>query len=42
MIARGTDSRLPIPFGPFLAFGAACGLFFGDSAVNWYLGLALL
>jgi len=42
MIARGADSRLPIPFGPFLAFGAACGLFFGDSAVNWYLGLALL
>ena len=41
MIARGTDSRLPIPFGPFLALGAACGLFFGDAAINWYLGLAL-
>jgi leader peptidase (prepilin peptidase) / N-methyltransferase len=41
MIARGSDSRLPIPFGPFLALGAACGLFFGDTAINWYLGLAL-
>ena len=37
MVARGTDSRLPIPFGPFLAVGAACALFFGDALIHWYL-----
>ena len=39
MLLRGGDSRTPIPFGPFLAGGAACALFFGDSLITWYLGL---
>jgi leader peptidase (prepilin peptidase)/N-methyltransferase len=39
MFARGSDSRTPIPFGPFLAAGALCALFFGESLIHWYLGL---
>ncbi len=39
ILARGRDTRLPIPFGPFLAGGAACALFFGDPLIDWYLGL---
>jgi leader peptidase (prepilin peptidase)/N-methyltransferase len=35
--ARGADSRLPIPFGPFLALGAVCALFFGEALIRWYL-----
>ena len=37
IVARGSDSRLPIPFGPFLALGAVCALFFGDALIRWYL-----
>jgi leader peptidase (prepilin peptidase) / N-methyltransferase len=40
MLTRGADSRVPIPFGPFLAAGAVCSLFFGDALIRWYLGLA--
>jgi leader peptidase (prepilin peptidase) / N-methyltransferase len=39
IFGRGADARVPIPFGPFLALGAVCALFFGDALVNWYLGL---
>ncbi len=41
MIARGADTRLPIPFGPFLALGAVCALFFGEQLIHWYLHFAL-
>jgi leader peptidase (prepilin peptidase)/N-methyltransferase len=41
MLGRGTDSRVPIPFGPFLAAGAVCALFFGDALIAWYLGIAV-
>ena len=37
ILARGADTRLPIPFGPFLALGAVCALFFGDALIHWYL-----
>jgi leader peptidase (prepilin peptidase)/N-methyltransferase len=39
MLYSGRDSRTPIPFGPFLALGAVCALFFGDALIAWYLGL---
>lgn len=39
IVAKGRDSRTPIPFGPFLAAGAVCALFFGDALVDWYLDL---
>lgn len=32
-------SRTPIPFGPFLAAGAAAALFFGDEIIAFYLQL---
>ena len=41
MLARGSDSRTPIPFGPFLAAGAVCALFFGDALIHWYFGLMM-
>lgn len=28
-----------IPFGPFLAFGILTSIFFGNTLINWYLGL---
>ena len=31
----------PIPFGPFLAFGAITSLFFGEYIINWYMNLFL-
>jgi leader peptidase (prepilin peptidase)/N-methyltransferase len=40
MIAQRRDSRTAIPFGPFLAVGATCALFWGDALVAWYLGLS--
>ncbi len=40
MAARGRDTKMAIPFGPFLAIGAACALFWGDALIAWYLGLA--
>jgi leader peptidase (prepilin peptidase)/N-methyltransferase len=39
MVARGRDSKLAIPFGPFLAFGAILYIFYGRQIIAWYLGL---
>ena len=39
MIYQNSDSKLALPFGPFLAFGALCYLFFGNELINWYFGL---
>lgn len=38
MVARREDSKLALPFGPFLAIGALITLFQGDAIVAWYLG----
>lgn len=40
IVARGTDARMPIPFGPFLALGAVCALAFGERLIEWYLRFA--
>ena len=40
ILVRRTDSRVPIPFGPFLALGAVCSLAFGDRLIAWYLQMA--
>jgi leader peptidase (prepilin peptidase)/N-methyltransferase len=37
MVARGADSKLAIPFGPFLALGALVTLFWGDDIIRWYV-----
>lgn len=39
MVRGGHGLRLAIPFGPFLAFGAAVHLFWGEALIAWYLGL---
>jgi leader peptidase (prepilin peptidase)/N-methyltransferase len=41
IMTRRADRRIPIPFGPFLAFGAVCALAFGDQLIDWYLHTAL-
>ena len=37
MIARGADTKLAIPFGPFLSLGALVALFCGHAIVSWYI-----
>ena len=39
MVRRNESSQLALPFGPFLAFGALCYLFFGEGLITWYLNL---
>jgi leader peptidase (prepilin peptidase)/N-methyltransferase len=39
ILFRGRNRRVPIPFGPFMALGAAASLFFGGALLNWYLNL---
>jgi leader peptidase (prepilin peptidase)/N-methyltransferase len=38
MIVRRADSKLAIPFGPFLALGALIYLFWGTAMIGWYMG----
>lgn len=40
MVVQRRGGRTAIPFGPFLAVGAACALFWGDALIAWYLGMA--
>jgi leader peptidase (prepilin peptidase) / N-methyltransferase len=37
MVARGADTKLAIPFGPFLSLGALVALFCGQTIVSWYI-----
>ncbi|HEY6007554.1 MAG TPA: prepilin peptidase [Geobacteraceae bacterium] len=39
MAIQKKDSKLPIPFGPFLAFGALLYIFYGRQIITWYFGL---
>jgi leader peptidase (prepilin peptidase) / N-methyltransferase len=39
MLARKKDSQLPIPFGPFLVFGAVLYIFYGRQIIQWYFAL---
>ena len=40
LIALGKKTmKDPIPFGPFLAFGAIASLFLGEYIIDWYLKL---
>jgi len=40
MLLQKKDSKLAIPFGPYLAFGAVLYIFCGKSLIRWYLGLS--
>lgn len=39
MLGRSRTRHTPIPFGPFLALGATCALFWGEAMIEWYAGL---
>jgi len=39
MVIKGKDFKYAIPFGPFLAMGAAISLFWGEDLIRWYLFL---
>ena len=36
IIAGNKERNMPIPFGPFLAFGGVLGLFWGEHLYQWY------
>lgn len=38
MLIQKKDSKLAIPFGPFLAVGALLFIFYGKDIINWYFG----
>jgi leader peptidase (prepilin peptidase)/N-methyltransferase len=38
MLRRGDDAKMAIPFGPFLAAGAVCALFWAEPLITWYFG----
>ncbi len=40
MLLQKKDSKLAIPFGPYLAFGAILYIFYGRPLIRWYLGLS--
>jgi leader peptidase (prepilin peptidase)/N-methyltransferase len=40
MLLQKKDSKLAIPFGPYLAFGALLYIFYGEPLIRWYLGLS--
>lgn len=40
MLIQKKDSKLAIPFGPYLAFGAVLYIFYGKTLIRWYLGLS--
>lgn len=35
MISKGTDTKYPIPFGPFLSIAAVAYIFWGDAFMRW-------
>ena len=37
MLIQKKDSKLAIPFGPYLAFGAVLYIFYGGRLIQWYL-----
>ena len=39
MLFQKKDSKLAIPFGPYLAFGALLYIFYGRSLIQWYFSL---
>ncbi|MBN2332849.1 MAG: prepilin peptidase [Deltaproteobacteria bacterium] len=38
MVRSHRNSQYAVPFGPFLAFGAAVYLFWGEPLISWYFG----
>lgn len=40
MLLKKKDSKLAIPFGPYLAFAAVLYIFYGKPLIRWYLGVS--
>ena len=40
MSLRNQDSKLALPFGPYLAFSAVLYIFFGQDLISWYLSFS--
>lgn len=40
MMLQKKNSKLAIPFGPYLAFGAVLYIFYGKALIHWYLNLS--
>ncbi|MDA8429301.1 MAG: prepilin peptidase [Geobacteraceae bacterium] len=40
MLVQNKDSKLAIPFGPYLASAAVLYIFYGRQLINWYLNLS--
>jgi leader peptidase (prepilin peptidase)/N-methyltransferase len=39
ILVQKKDSKLAIPFGPYLAFGAVLYIFYGRQIIQWYLAI---
>ncbi len=39
IMIKGKNLKYAIPFGPFLSFGAALSLFYGENLIRWYLSM---
>ena len=39
MLYEGADTKLAIPFGPFMVSGALIGIMVGPAIADWYAGL---
>lgn len=39
LYTRAADSKLKIPFGPFLSLGAVLYIFYGNELIQWYFNL---
>ena len=39
MLVQKKDSKLAIPFGPYLVFGAVLYIFYGRQIIQWYLAI---
>lgn len=39
MLFFGKGRKFPVPFGPFLALGALCSIFWGEKIILWYTRL---
>jgi len=42
MLVQKKDSKLAIPFGPYLALGAVLYIFYGRQIIHWYLNVGSL
>ncbi|MEA1966882.1 MAG: prepilin peptidase, partial [Thermodesulfobacteriota bacterium] len=41
ILTKIADSKLRIPFGPYLSAGAVIYIFFGKELTQWYFGIIL-